>query len=163
MLEINIGSFFFSTFLLFSFKKYILLLFYFLFFILNIFINSLIKILLQHTTPNDNHELLHIHKKNLHFYKFGNPSHNIQSIIYTSFFISFSLKKYYLYFIYFSFSTFAIFLEIYKKKHYYYQIIFASFIAIIISFIAYYSSSKYLTESLEHKKDDETYIIFSLV
>lgn len=163
MLEINIGLFSFSTFLLFCFRKYILMLFYFLFFILNLFINSLLKILLQHPRPIDNHQLFYIDKKNIPFYQFGNPSQNIQSIIYTSLFISFSLKKYYLYFIYFSFSTLAIFLEIYREKHYYYQVIFASFIGIIIAFIGYYSSSIYLTESLTHKEDDNTYIISSLV
>ena len=161
--EINIGSFFFSTFLFFSLRKYFLLLFYFLFYIINFFINLLLKIILQHPRPNDNNQLFHIHKKNLPFYQFGNPAENIQSIIYTSFFISFSLKKYYFYFIYFIFSTFAIFIEIYREKHYIYQIIFASFIGLIVAYIAFYLSSIYLSENLNHKEDDNAYTIFSLL
>jgi hypothetical protein len=163
MLEINIGLFFFSTFLLFCYRKYFLLLFYFLFFIINFFINFSLKIFLQHPRPKDNNQLFHIHKKDLPFYQFGNPSENIQSIIYTSFFISFSLKKYFIYFIYFSFSTFSIFIEFYREKHYIYQIIFASFIGFIIASISYYLSSIYLSENLQHKEDDNAYIISCLV
>jgi len=163
MLEINIGSFFFSTFLLFCYRKYLLLLFYFLFFIINFFINYSLKIFLQHPRPHDNDQLFHIHKKDLPFYQFGNPSENIQSIIYTSFFISFSLKKYFIYFIYFSFSTFSIFIEFYREKHYIYQIIFASFIGCIIASIAYYTSSIYLSENIDHKDDDNAYTFSCLV
>jgi len=161
MLQINIGLFFFSTFLLFCLRKYYLLLFYIIFFIINIFINVLLKIILQHPRPNDNNQLFHIDKKNLPFYQFGNPSFNIQSIIYTFVFISLSMKKYY--FVYFLFSTLSIFIEIYSQKHYYYQIIFSSFVGCIISLFAYYFFSKFLTESLKHKEDDNTYILSSLV
>ena len=163
MLEINIGLFVFSTFLLFSLRKYVLLLFYFIFFGVNFFINFLIKKILQHPRPRDNNQLFHLHKKDFPFYQFGNPAQNIQSIIYTSFFISFSLKKYYFYFIYFSFSTFVIFIEIYREKHYIYQIIFASLIGLIIASISYYISLKYLTENIEHKEDDNAHIILCLV
>ena len=161
--EINIGLLFFSTFLLFCLRKYFLLLFYFLFFIINFFINFLLKIFLQHPRPNDNNQLFHIYKKKFPFYQFGNPAENIQSVIYTSFFISFSLKKYYFYFIYLFFSTFAIFIEIYREKHYIYQIIFASLTGLIIACIAHYYSSIYLSENLVHKDDDNAYTIFSLV
>jgi hypothetical protein len=163
LLEINIGLFFFSTFLLFCLRKYILLLFYFVFFIINFFINFSLKIFLQHPRPKDNNQLFHIHKKDFPFYQFGNPPQNIQSIIYTSFFISFSLKKYYFYFIYFSLSAFTIFIEIYREKHYIYQLIFSSFIGLFIASISYYLALKYLSQSIEHKEDDNAHIILSLV
>jgi hypothetical protein len=163
MLEINIGLFFFSTFLLFCLRKYFLLFFYFLFFVFNFFINSLLKIILQNPRPKDNDQLFHIHKKNLPFYQFGNPAQNIQSIIYTSLFVCFSLKKYYFYFIYLFFSTLAIFLEVYREKHYIYQILFASFVGFIIASISYISCSKYLSENLQHKEDDNSYAFYSLI
>jgi len=162
MNHINIFIFIFSTLLLFFNKNYFFLFFYFLFFIFNYFINIIIKLFLKHPRPKENIEIFYLYQHKLPFHEFGNPAENIQSIFFSSSFLSLSLHHHFYYFIYSIFSTFAIFIEIYRENHYYYQIIFAAFIGCSIGYFAFIISSFLLSDSLQHKDDDFSFSITNI-
>jgi hypothetical protein len=151
---ISFSLFFISLLILFSEEKYIFLYSYILFFLLNLLINYILKIILKHPKPNENIDLFHFIKDKIDYERFGTPSTNCQSCLFSTFFILFSTKNL-LYFLFYLFLSFyVIYQEIYNNISYYYQILIATIIGIIISIIAYQLSLLFLKGKVELKEDD---------
>jgi hypothetical protein len=151
---ISFSLFFITLLILFSEEKYIFLYSYILFFILNLLINYILKIILKHPKPNENIDLFHFIKEKIEYERFGTPSANCQSCLFSTFFILFSTKNL-LYFLFYLFLSFyVIYQEIYNNISYYYQILIATIIGIIISIIAYQLSLLFLKGKVELKEEE---------
>jgi hypothetical protein len=154
MISFSISLFLISLFILFSEKKYIFLTSYILFFLINIGINYILKIIFKHPRPNENMDLFHFIKKEIDYDRFGTPSQDSQSCFFSTFFILFSTKNIFYFFIYLFLSFYAIYQEIHNNMSYYYQVIIAFIIGIIISIIAYQLSLFFLKGQVELKEEE---------
>ena len=151
---ISFSLFFISLLILFSEEKYIFLSSYILFFLLNLLINYILKIILKHPKPNENIDLFHFIKEKIEYERFGTPSVNCQSCLFSTFFILFSTKNLFYFFFYLFLSFYVIYQEIYNNISYYYQILIATIIGIIISIIAYQLSLFFLKGKIELKEEE---------
>ena len=151
---ISFSLFFISLLILFSEEKYIFLYSYILFFLLNLLINYILKIILKHPNPNENMDLFHFIKEKIDYERFGTPTDNCQSCLFSTFFILFSTKNIFYFFIYLFLSFYVIYEEIQNKMSYYYQLIIAGIIGITISIIAYQLSLFFLKGKVELKEEE---------
>jgi hypothetical protein len=151
---ISFSLFFISLFILFLEEKYIFLYSYILFFLFNLLINYILKIILKHPKPNENIDLFHFIQEKIEYERFGTPSANCQSSLFSSFFILFSTKNLFYFFIYLFLSFYVIYQEIQNNISYYYQIFIAAIIGIIISIIAYQLSLLFLKGKVELKEEE---------
>jgi hypothetical protein len=151
---VYISLFLVSLLILFLEKKYIYLISYIIFFLLNIGINYILKILLKHPRPNENMDLFHFIKEKIEYERFGTPTDNCQSCLFSTFFILFSTKNILYFFIYLFLSIYVIYQEIQNNTSYYYQLIVAGIIGITISIIAYQLSLFFLKGKVELKEEE---------
>jgi hypothetical protein len=154
MFSISFSLFLGTLLILFSEKRYIFLISYILFFLINIGINYLLKIILKHPRPNENMDLFHFIKEKIDYDRFGTPSLNSQSCLFSSFFILFSTKNLFYFFIYLFLSFYVIYEEIRNNISYYYQVIIAGIIGITISIITYQLSLFFLKGKVELKEEE---------
>ena len=151
---ISFSLFFISLLILFLENKYIFLTSYIVFFLLNIGINYIFKIILKHPRPNENIDLFHFIKEKIEYDRFGTPSENCQSCLFSTFFILFSTKNIFYFFIYLFLSFYVIYQEIKNNTSFYYQLIIAGIIGIIISIISYQLSLFFLKGKVELKEEE---------
>jgi hypothetical protein len=151
---ISFSLFFISLLILFSEEKYIFLYSYILFFLLNLLINYILKIILKHPKPNENIDLFHFIKEKIEYERFGTPSANCQSCFFSSFFILFSTTNVFYFLIYLFLSFYVIYQEIQNNISYYYQILIATIIGILISIIAYQLSLLFLKGKVEMREEE---------
>ena len=151
---ISFSLFFLSLLILFSEEKYIFLYSYILFFLLNLLINYILKIILKHPKPNENIDLFHFIKEKIEYERFGTPSSNCQSCFFSSFFILFSTTNVFYFLIYLFLSFYVIYQEIQNNISYYYQILIATIIGILISIIAYQLSLLFLKGKVELREEE---------
>lgn len=151
---ISISLFFISLLILFLENKYIFLTSYVIFFLLNIVINYILKIILKHPRPNENMDLFHFIKEKINYDRFGTPSDKCQNCFFSTFFILFSTKNIFYFIIYLFLSFYVIYEEIQNNISYYYQLIIACIIGIIISIIAYQLSLFFLKGKVELKEEE---------
>ena len=154
MISFSFSLFLISLFILFSEKRYFFLTSYIFFFLLNIGINYILKIIFKHPRPNENIDLFHFIKEKIEYERFGTPSQESQSGFFSTFFILFSTKNIFYFFIYLFLSFYAIYKEIHNNISYYYQVIIAGIIGIFISIIAYQLSLFFLKGKVELKKEE---------
>ena len=154
MISFSISLFLISLLILFSEKKYIFLTSYIFFFLINIGINYILKIIFKHPRPNENMDLFHFIKEKINYERFGTPSLNCQSCLFSTFFILFSTKNIFYFFIYLFLSFYVIYQKVQNNTSYYYQLIIAGIIGIIISIITYQLSLFFLKGKVELKEEE---------
>ena len=99
-------------------------------------------------------DVFHFIKEKIYYERFGTPSLNCQSCLFSTLFILFSTKNIFYFFIYLFLSFYVIYQEIQNNISYYYQLIIAGIIGITISIIAYQLSLFFLKGKVELKEEE---------
>jgi len=155
--------FFLSLFLLYD--KANLFFFYLLGFIINIFLNIILKGLFQQPRPKENSQLFHLAMNNakkstfLHgipFNIFGMPSGHAQSAFYSLVYIFLALKNKNpnITFIYVILSLLTLYQRYYEQYHSIAQLFVGSMVGSAFAFLMYYIAKKQIRGKLIIKPDD---------
>ena len=155
-----------SIFLFYIFKKFDLLFIYILFFLLNIFINFLVKIFLRFPRPTENIELFYFVKDKIkinEYNRFGMPSRSCQSDLFSTIYLFFTLKKMDYTILFIFISVYTIIQNYIQYKNTFYQILIGCLIGTIMGWVAYLFSIYYLKEELTEKQEENAPIIFGLL
>ena len=145
-------------------KKAKLLHYYLYGFMANTIVNILLKLIIKEPRPSvdqNKFDLIlnqsknnSIYKKLIHFNMLGMPSGHTQSVIYSTLFIFFALKKYNL----LAFYLFISFITIYQRISFNYhtaeQVIVGLIIGLTISYFTFYLATYKIKGNLNHKKED---------
>jgi hypothetical protein len=153
-----------SIFLFFIFNKHKLFVIYLLFFLLNIFINFLVKIFLKYPRPKENLDLFPFLQISIDEYnRFGMPARSCQSDIYSTIFLFFTLKKMDYTILFIFISVYNIIQKYIQQKYTIYQIIAGCILGTIIGTIAYIFTIYFLKEELTEKQEENAPIQFGLL
>ena len=136
--------------------EYILLKIYIFCFLLNYLFNIICKIILKQPRPKENLDLFHIVRKYAPWNRYGTPSTHVQSCIYTTTFISFTLREPWITIPFLILSLNTMIQQVILSKTYYaYQVAIGAILGIIVGYLAYLLSSVLLKGDIAEKSDDE--------
>jgi hypothetical protein len=155
-----------SIFLFFIFNKHKLFVIYILFFLLNIFINFLVKIFFKYPRPKEDLDLFPFLKTKIQiedYNRFGMPARSCQSDIFSTIFLFFSLKKMDYTVLFIFISVYTIVQNYIQQKYTISQIIIGCLLGIIIGFMGYLFSIWFLKEKLTEKQEENASISFGLL
>ena len=153
-----------SIFLFFIFNKHKLFVFYLLFFLLNIFINFLVKIFLKFPRPKENLDLFPFLKITIDEYnRFGMPSRSCQSDIFSTIFLFFTMKKMDYTILFIFISVYNIIQNYIQQKYTILQILIGCLLGTIMGVIAYMFTIHFLKEELTEKQEENAPIQFGLL
>jgi hypothetical protein len=153
-----------SIFLFFIFNKHKLCVIYLLFFLLNIFINFLVKIFLKYPRPKENLDLFPFLKISIDEYnRFGMPSRSCQSDIFSTIFLFFTMKKIDYTILFIFVSVYNIIQNYIQQKYTFLQILMGCILGTIMGIIAYICTIHFLKEELTEKQEENAPIQFGLL
>ena len=155
-----------SILLFFIFNKHKLFVIYLLFFLLNIFINFLVKIFLKYPRPKENLDLFPFLKTNIlisDYNRFGMPSRSCQSDIFSTIFLFFILKKMDYTILFIFISVYNIIQNYIQQKYTFFQITIGCFLGSIMGVIAYIFTIHFLKEELTEKQEENAPIQYGLL
>ena len=133
-------------------------------FFINYIFNIICKIILKQPRPNEDLDLYHITIKKAPWYQFGTPSTNTQSIIFTTSFVTFTLRNIWISIPFIILSINTIIQQIFLSETYYlYQVISGAIIGFIIAYISYLFSCYFIQGDLIEKPDDDAPDIIGLL
>jgi len=136
--------------------QYILLKIYIFCFLLNYLFNIICKIILKQPRPKENLDLFHIVQKYAPWNRYGTPSTHVQSSIYTTTFISFTLKEVWITIPFLILSLNTMIQQVILTETYYaYQVAIGAILGIIVGYLAYLLSTALLKGDISEKTDDE--------
>ena len=147
-----------SVFLLMN--KSTLLTIYFIGFIINSFLNIILKGLIKEPRPSEDKHLFNIWlnnemKTDRHWYdRFGMPSGHAESVFYSTVFIFLALKNVNLTILYLIISMNTLYQRIKYKNHTISQVIIGSIIGAFLGYFFYYYSKVILKGKMKLKPDD---------
>jgi membrane-associated phospholipid phosphatase len=148
----------FTIFLLFN--KYTLLQIYLIGFVINSFLNFVLKGIIKQPRPSEDKHVFNVWLNNgmkgdrLWFDRFGMPSGHAQSVFYSTFFISFALQNTNINILYLIISLNTLYQRVKYKNHTVLQVIVGAIVGTIIGSLLYYYSQKILQGKLKEKEDD---------
>jgi len=153
-----------SIFLFYIFKKYDLLFIYIFFFLLNIFINFLVKIFLKYPRPKENLDIFPFLQISIDEYnRFGMPSRSCQSDIFSTIFLFFTMKKMDYTILFIFISVYNIIQNYIQQKYTILQILIGCLLGTIMGVIAYIFTIHFLKEDLTEKQEENAPIQFGLL
>ena len=141
-------------------NKYNLLTIYLIGFLLNSFINIILKGIIKQPRPSEDKHLFNIWlnngmKTDRHWYdRFGMPSGHTESVFYSTTFIFFALQNRNITIMYLIISLNTFYQRVKYKNHTLSQVIIGAFIGIIIGYFFYNYSKVLIKGSLKQKPDD---------
>ena len=140
---------FFLSLLLLLLNKSILLVYYIFGFVINLFINMIIKHLIKEPRPTHKYEKnFNERVKTFSADKYGMPSGHSQTIFYSFMFIHKSFNNIYLSLFYLLICANTLYQRINSGYHSINQVLVGSIIGLIVGYIAYISSKKKLMNEL---------------
>jgi hypothetical protein len=153
-----------SILLFFIFNKHKLCVIYLLFFLLNIFINFLVKIFLKYPRPTENLDLFPFLKIPIDEYnRYGMPSRSCQSDLYSTIFLFFTMKKMDYTILFIFISVYNIIQNYIQQKYSILQILIGCLLGTIMGVIAYVFTIRFLKENLTEKQEENAPIQFGLL
>lgn len=142
------------------FNKYTLLQIYLIGFVINSFLNFVLKGIIKQPRPSEDKHVFNVWLNNgmkgdrLWFDRFGMPSGHAQSVFYSTFFIIFALQNTNINILYLIISLNTLYQRVKYKNHTVLQIIVGAIVGTIIGSLLYYYSQKILQGKLKEKEDD---------
>ena len=131
---------------------------------INLFLNIIIKIILKHPRPTEDLELFHLTKQFAPWTRFGTPSTNIQTMLFTITFTAFTTLQIYILLPYFIIIINTMLQElIFTPSYYVYQVIIAAVIGSIVGYLFYLLSNRLLKGNLKEKEEENAPIIRGLL
>jgi len=144
-------------------NKYNLLFYYILFFIVSLFLNLILKGIIQQPRPSIDAKTFHLMMKNKerYIYKhgipydiFGMPSGHSQSVLLSTIFIYLSLHDMNVFILYLFITLITLIQRVIDNHHTVLQVIFGSIIGILLGYLAYKMSQTNIEGKKTAKKDD---------
>lgn len=133
-------------------------------FFINYIFNIICKIILKQPRPKEDLELYHITINKAPWYQFGTPSTNTQSIIFTTSFVTFTLKNIWISIPFLILSINTIIQQVFLSETYYlYQVILGAIIGFILAYLSYLVSCHFIKGELIEKPDDDAPDIIGLL
>jgi membrane-associated phospholipid phosphatase len=142
------------------FNKYTLLQIYLIGFVINSFLNFVLKGIIKQPRPSEDKHVFNVWLNNgmkgdrLWFDRFGMPSGHAQSVFYSTFFIIFALQNTNINILYLIISLNTLYQRVKYKNHTVLQVIVGAIVGTIIGSLLYYYSQKILQGKLKEKEDD---------
>lgn len=114
--------------------------------------------------PKEDLELYHITINKAPWYQFGTPSTNTQSIIFTTSFVTFTLKNIWISIPFLILSINTIIQQVFLSETYYlYQVILGAIIGFILAYLSYLVSCHFIKGEIIEKPDDDAPDIIGLL
>jgi hypothetical protein len=113
---------------------------YLVFYIINIFINNLLKITIKENRPNNNNI---IKEKNTDIHRYGMPSYHAQTVFFSLIFLYLVNKSIFLFIIELFIAFITLYQRWYNKYHTKEQLIIGTLIGIVNAYIGYFITKQY--------------------
>lgn len=126
-------------------------------FILNNMLNILLKLAIKEPRPDKDQKLIEIAVANgnrISFDKFGMPSGHAQNTAYCLMFITMALHNPFITGLYLIFTIISLFQRYLYNNHNVLQLITGLIIGLIVGYLLYWISNKYITGNIKMKKDE---------
>lgn len=140
--------------ILFLFDKKIYMLYFVIGFVINNMLNVILKLLIKEPRPNKDYNILTENGKRLYFDKYGMPSGHAQLCGFALAYITLVLNNPYISGLYLLVSILSLIQRYKYNKHTILQLIVGFVIGILVGYIFYHITNKFIKGNIKGKRDD---------